>query len=79
MRRVQVFLAYVGAAWGHMGGPSWAKRVAFLDTAPGLVVNLRSVEERFCRHYAMFGCSWLTLGLHWATWAGRRGPRGLHF
>ena len=38
-------------------------------TAPGLVVNLRSVEERFCRHCAMFGCSWLTLGLYWATWA----------
>ena len=71
-----MFLAYVGATLGHMGGPSWAKRVAFLDTAPGLVVNLRSVGEWFCRHCAVFGCSWLPLGLHGATWAGRGEPRG---
>ena len=37
LRRVRVFLAYVGATLGHMGGPSWANRVAFLDTASGFV------------------------------------------
>ena len=31
----RVFLAHVGITLGHMDEPSWAKRVAFLDTASG--------------------------------------------
>ena len=39
----RVFLAYVGVTFGHVDGPSCAKRVAFLDTVLGLVAILEGM------------------------------------
>ena len=57
----------LGLRWGYIGPHGRA-----VVGQQGCISRHR---ERFCRHCAVFGCSWLPLGLHGGTWAGRGEPR----